>query len=272
MLVMGAVAPRAAAHDHPSVLWPVGLGAPLFTEARDGYGDLIRRWFIKRLERFEHSLALDVPLDRALDLMRRQDGVCHPLLFRTEERIAFAVFSKPVMMTPSLLLLAPQDAESSWLRLDDQGVARRRNILASRTRAVAMTGRRFGDAIDQLIVDLDRAGRLQTVDEQTAAFAHLSRGWADFTFGYASEIEAPYTGGLKAFPIEGAETGKLARIACSGGPMGRAVISAADDLISAAGPKPVWLRYYTNTLDDAGRAEFERALERRAPWGSPSGN
>lgn len=255
----------AVGHPHDTVLWPVGPGAPLFTEAGDGYGDRMRRWFIERLTTFDHTEAPSVPLDRALDLMRRQDGVCHPLLFRTEARLAFATFSKPIMMTPSIHLIAPAADASFWRARRMGDVVSPAAIVASERRAAVMTGRTYGAEVDRLIDRLDALGRVQFLDAQTAVFAHLDRGWAGFTFGYANERAES----VETFVIDGVETGKLARVACSDGPLGRAVIDAVDALIAEAGPAPVWLRFYTDTLDDDGRAAFEDALKRRAPWGPP---
>lgn len=266
MAAIGAPA-FATAHPHDTILWSFGPVPALFTEAGDGYGDKTHAWFVRRLPGFEHSVARDLPLDRVLDLMRRQDGVCHPTLFRTEERLTFAVFSAPVVMTPSVLLIAPAESAARAMAPDDRGHLRIADILAASTRAVVTEGRAYGLGIDRLIEQLDARGRVQRVEDQEAAYAHLARGWADFSFGYADAIDAPYRGALKPFPIATVETGKLARIACSNGPMGRAAIAAVDAVIAAAGPRPDWLRYYTDTLDDAGRAAFENALERRAPWG-----
>ena len=259
----------AAAHQAKNILWAYPLIDPFFTEDETGYADRIRKWFIKNLPEFHHSLAPNVALDRSLDLIERQDGVCHSLLFKTEERLKYTVFSAPVMMTPSMLLITPVTHANVWRELvDDQGMLAHDAIFASAFRGAAVTDRSYGPVIDRLIHRLDAGERLVFLDERSAVFGHLIRGWADYSFGYAQESVDPGVGPLTTFPVVGVEPGKLAYFGCSDGPVGRAFLAAVDALIATSGPKPVWLRYYTETLDDNGRAAFDRELKRRAPWGA----
>ena len=59
---------------------------------------------------------------------------------------------------------------------------------------------------------------------------------------------------------------RLAYFGCSRGPLSEQLIARINALITAAGPRPPWLAYYLEWLDEAARARFEQEFAAHNPW------
>lgn len=276
VLILIATGP-AHADAAPRITWMVNdyppsniLSGPL---AGQGFGDRTFRYFAERLPEFQHDIS-PASVQTFQELARRhQDGICKWSLLKTPERENYLIFSGPIYFIISNQVIV-QQARQALLApfLNANGAVDVKALLADTRLTVSVVrGRAYLPVIDQALQANLGAAHIQISTHDLAPLKQVATGWVDYTFGYPFEVlwnacEQGQDWAFAYFPVAGEAIYRLAYFGCSRGPLSEQLIARINALITAAGPRPPWLAYYLEWLDEAARARFEQEFAAHNPW------
>lgn len=206
--------------------------------AGQGWSEQQTRDLFPLLPGFEHRTQ-QASLSRIWYEMAHRDGVCFNGGARNPERLAFAIYSRRAILVPAYrVLVRAESLERFRPFLAPDGSIDLERLGASASLAGGYTaGREHFPAINRFIADGKRQTRLETAVSASQLFNLLHGKRLDFII--ASPVEAPYYKARFHLPdefvslaVKDGVPSIRGSVACSRGPLGRAVIEKVDALLS----------------------------------------
>lgn len=245
IFALAAILTASAARAAERVDWFVQDAPPLYIQsgpyAGKGIDDQWIALFSKRLRQFDHHV-VDSSFARAWHDIDKRDGLCLAGVQKTPEREQLALFSRPLMVTPPIQLVALRERSELFGALTGPDGQILLDRLAARPELVAgyATKRALDPAIEEFLNARKESGKIEAMPSQAALFALLMAHRIDFLF--ASEGERRYFGltnnvadRLAGYDVTGVQPGVPIHVACSRGPVGAAVIGQIDRLAGQPG-------------------------------------
>jgi uncharacterized protein (TIGR02285 family) len=286
--VLSGIAPLAAwAEDKPRLTWVSTASPPTHIEDRGagpGIADETLDWFIARLPGFEHEI-ISADALRLEAMMMERDGVCSPALVKAPERLAYAVFSKPVYWSePPRLIANAAHATEIDQHANDRGEIELAALLDDgRLSGARLVGRSYSAGIDRTLNAAKPAARIVLLNHANE-MDMLANGRFDWTIALPIHIEwwrhrsNPPEGEDAATPavttdaavrfalitrgIAGEPAELVGYMGCSDQAIGRRAIEAINAIIEQAGPNPPWTEFYLKWLDGDSKADWQRRHQR----------
>lgn len=286
--VLSGILPFAAAADEkPRLTWVATASPPTHIDDRTGgpgIADETLDWFIQRLPGFEHE-SISADSLRLEAMLKARDGVCSPALVKAPERLAYAVFSKPVYWSepPRLVANAAHATEIDG-HANDRGEIDLAALLDdARLSGARLVGRAYSTGIDRTLNAAKPAARLVLLNHANE-MDMLANGRFDWTIALPIHIEwwrhrigtpgtvdpatpaettdAAVRFALVTRSIAGEPAELIGYMACSDREIGRRAIEAIDAIIDQAGPNPPWAEFYLKWLDADSKADWLRRHQR----------
>lgn len=201
-----------------------------------GFVQLILQQVIDRMPEYHHQMPLTT-LARVLQDMQLGKNVCHPSLYKTEERSKFAYFSIPNLINPTNRIIAhskvAQQFKESSVDLS--------SLLVNPDYTFALVkGRSFGQEIDNIINTYVNSDRVFHIPNETlATIFHMIRlQRIDFTIvypfelGYFLKTNENSTDEFVSYTIDGIGEYIVGSIACAKTPWGEKVIAKVNQVLT----------------------------------------
>lgn len=186
---------------------------------------------------FEHHL-VQGSLSRVWYEMAHRDGICFNGAARNEDRESFAAFThRPILVPPYSLVIRSSEIKRFRRFLDVEGMVDLDQLAGEE----AMTGgytaaRDHYPAINRFLQSPARRTAMEKAISTSQLFNLLHAGRLDFIF--VEPVEAPYYRArfhvaeeFSILPIKGSPPSVRGYVACSNGPIGRAVVARIDELL-----------------------------------------
>jgi len=205
--------------------------------AGQGWSDQQMRALFPLLPGFDHRI-VQGSLGRIWYDMAHRDGVCFNGAARNAERESFAVFSHRPILVPSYRVIIRAEETGRFTGFLDSRGAIDLDRLAEQTGLAGgyTAGREHFPAINRFLQNPKRHTRLEKAVSTSQLFNLLHGGRLDFII--SSPVEAPYykarfhlEGAFASLPIRDDAASIKGYVACSKGPLGRAVIARIDALL-----------------------------------------
>ena len=202
-----------------------------------GWSDRQMRDLFPLLPGFEHHL-VEGSLSRTWYEMEHHDGVCFNGAARNAERETFAVFTHRPIVVPSYgVTVQASDTQRFARFLDSDGAIDLDRLSEEGTLTGGYTAaREHFPAINRFLQNSGRGSRMEKAVTPSQLFNLLHAGRLDFIF--SEPVEGPYykarfhlNDEFVSFPIKGSIPSIKGYVACSKGPIGRAVIAQLDRLL-----------------------------------------
>ncbi|MES9858038.1 MAG: hypothetical protein ABW166_15775 [Sedimenticola sp.] len=234
-----------------------------------GYADLTMTYFLNRMAGFEHQVFPETNFPRALETIKREDGVCHPALLKSKERELFIEYSKPVYYNlPNHLIIHKDKVSLLEPHLVD-GIVNFLSLAGDGALiGTVVAGRVYGPSVTEALRKIGKVDHISEVMQTNSSYKQLNAGWADYTVSYPAEVPFQLNtiemkkNDLRYFPIHGMEGIVLGYFGCSKRKLGKKVIEAVNDLIDQSGSEPPWRAYYRRWLNESGKELFDRELKK----------
>lgn len=232
-----------------------------------GFIDQILALIIKELPEYQHSMPLTTHA-RALYDIELGKQACHPALFKTPEREAYATFSAPAFFTPANRFITTSIASQKY----KLGKTVDLNAILSRDQlALALVkGRSYGEVIDKKILENKRHQILRMpVEKNETLFFLITKGRVDGTIAYPFEVNFfnrlnPQAQTLDVLTIAGAEEYAVGHVACPKNQWGEQVIQrvngALKQLISTEPYKNAMTRWWE---EERGKQSFKQFYQQQ---------
>ena len=231
-----------------------------------GWADRQMRELFSLLPDFDHRL-VQSSLSRTWYEMARRDGVRFDGAARTPEREGFAVFSRRPIIAPSYrIIIRAADLDRFRPFLDDGSAIDLDRMAEEDGLAGGYTAARAHfPAIARFIDSEHRRLRLDTAVSPSQLFNLLHGKRLDFII--SSPVEIPYykarfhlTAEFVSLPVKGGVSSIRGYVACSKGPLGRAVIQEVD---AALADESRWIVFSEPLRRWFEPADFAAALAAR---------
>jgi uncharacterized protein (TIGR02285 family) len=201
----------------------------------------------ERLPQYSHVMVTS-SLARALRDIQNKKQVCHPALFKTLKRQAFAEFSRPVIVHPTNRVvmrksLANRLFPENTLSIELMPVLENQSLTFA-----LIDGRLFGANIDKLMATTDLGDRLVSIPSENLGnmLNMVSLGRTDLTIAYPFEIEhfnlnlPDQYEPLTTYIIESVPAYSMGYIACPGNVWGRKVIDDINVVLERIRAQPAY--------------------------------
>lgn len=234
--------------------------------AGEGWADQQMRELFPLLPDFDHRL-VQGSLSRTWYDMARRDGICFNGAARSPEREDIAMFSRRPIIAPSYRIIIRAAALARFRPfLDESGaIDLDRLALEDGLAGGYTTAREHFPAINHFIESDRRRVRLDAVISPSQLFNLLHGKRLDFII--SSPVEAPYykarfhlVDEFVSLPVKGGVSAIRGYVACSKGPLGRAVIEKIDALLA---DESRWAAYIEPLRRWFEPADFAAALAAR---------
>ncbi|HMA48471.1 MAG TPA: TIGR02285 family protein [Magnetospirillaceae bacterium] len=234
--------------------------------AGQGWADGQMHELFSLLPGFDHRL-VQSSLSRTWYEIAHRDGVCFDGAARTPERENFALFSRRPIMAPSYrVIIRAADMVRFHPFLDEKGAVDLDRMAEEDGLAGGYTAARANSpAITRFIDGEQRRVRLETAVSPSQLFNLLHGKRLDFII--SSPVEIPYykarfhlTAEFASLPVKGGTPSIRGYVACSKGPLGRAVIEKIDALMT---DESRWTAYIEPLRRWFEPADFAAALAAR---------
>lgn len=232
----------AAAPPSKTVSWMQADLPPQFILEGDlagqGWADRQMHELFSLLPDFDHRL-VQGSLSRIWYEMARRDGICFDGAARSPEREDIAQFSRRPIIAPSYRVIV-RAADLARFRpfLDEKGAIDLDRMAEEDGLAGGYTAARANSPVITRFIDSERRRiRLETAVSPSQLFNLLHGKRLDFII--SSPVEVPYykarfhlTAEFASLPVKGGASSIRGYIACSKGPLGRAVIEKIDQTLA----------------------------------------
>lgn len=260
---------RAHASSPNRIAWQTFHIPPIIMKTGEqrgqGFVDRMLLLIIEQMPEYEHSLPLTSHA-RALNDLKMGKHVCHPALFKTQEREQYAVFSKPVFFSPSnRLIILEQTAKrlslsepvdlSQLLHIDDVTIG-------------LVKGRSYGANIDGMLAKFPEHYLIEmSLDKSEVLFNLTHHKRLTATVAYPFEIafyaKQPKNGeGHKALLIAGTPDYAIGHIACPKNDWGQNIVKSVDQILYKIVATDEYLEAMTTWWsEERDKARFVRFYE-----------
>jgi len=203
-----------------------------------GFADLSQAYLIRHLTDYQHARwHVDTP--RAFFEMRQHDGICYFPVLKTPERETVVLFSHRAMNLPGYRVIVSQDKRKqfdSYLNNSDR-VDLEKLRESETLKGGYVLAQPYEGPIASLLNDTKKPLKLTAVPHLSQLQKMLRAGFIDFYLYYpffAPEgiSEDGFLLPFLGLAIEGSPEKVKAYVACSRGPLGQAVITRIDGLLS----------------------------------------
>lgn len=234
-LLLGLASFTCVAATKITIQWQTFHFPPLYMMngefAGQGYMDKVLALTIAEMLDFEHELPLSTHT-RALAEIQQGRPTCHPALFKTAERQAYAVFSKPSFVTPANRLIVSNRVKAKYQLNEPVNL---QDILTRHQFSVALIANRaYGSAIDEVLNNYVEDNILRMpITKSSVIFQLLYRDKIDAAIAFPFELsyfESTHSAKdeMAAMVIQNTIPYVVGHIACPDNPWGHNVVNAVN--------------------------------------------
>lgn len=276
-LVTGMVAGLCltATADIPVVRWLVLDFPPYHITTGPKQGQGVRDKYLRALQaelpQFRHATEF-ASLPRLAGLMQAGDPVCTISQLKTNEREAYALFSRwPYGHQLPIRLVVLPHTIARTPALQQEAVSLKR-VLDSTSLTMGLVEKRsFGQVLDDVLNNAParHVVRFSSDTVQAAQIRLMELGRFDLTLGYAVEIEwlrhtDPHLKPVSYVPMTESEALIPTYVSCARSELGEAVIAAINARPRGGAAQQALRKEYEALLPTAERQRYRKQLERRA--------
>ena len=220
--------------------------------AEQGFVDLALKMVVAEMPQYVHETELTT-LARALENIKQRKNVCHPSLLMNQQRMEYAYFAHPSIISPSNKIVITQAIANDLNFVSPVDLS---EILSNPALSIALVqGRSYGALIDEHVQKIKVIGADRLMDISTERLDTLLRlvesRKVSMTFTYPFELSYFYSEhpeaekSMVSFSVKGAQNYALGSIACAKTPWGLKVIEDVNKAVLNVRRKPEYLKAMT---------------------------